>query len=411
MAVETAHRRHDRRHVRQRQRVRRAAARRQQPVMHFPLTQGIIFQRKVGAVQAVDGVSFSVKRARPSGWWASLVAASPRPAARSCSSTSRPPAKSFFKGKDLTKLDGGDMRKMRRHLQMIFQDPYASLNPRMTVGNIVSEPMQIHNLVPKEERNQRVQELLQTVGLNPYFANRYPHEFSGGQRQRIGIARALAANPDFIVCDEPVSALDVSIQAQIVNLLEDLQEQFGLTYLFIAHDLSVVRHISDRVAVMYLGKIVEMAERNALYDDPLHPYTKALLSAVPIPDPVIERKRERIILTGDVPSPINPPSRVSFPHALPVCDGCLQADRPDPGRPGRRALRGLSSLSGFRRIVGAARFRPAQASFRKPRKSQFRDLYRHAAPASGAASEQSHPAAHEADRDGARLLCGGDFRA
>ena len=176
-----------------------------------------------------------------------------------------------FKGKDLTKLNGGDMRKMRRHLQMIFQDPYASLNPRMTVGNIVSEPMQIHNLVPKKERTQRVQELLETVGLNPYFANRYPHEFSGGQRQRIGIARALAANPDFIVADEPVSALDVSIQAQIVNLLEDLQERFGLTYLFIAHDLSVVKHISDRVAVMYLGKIVEMADRNELYEDPAAP--------------------------------------------------------------------------------------------------------------------------------------------
>ena len=297
-------------------------------VMHFPLTQGIIFQRKVGAVQAVDGVSFSVKRGETLG----LVGESgcgKSTTGRAILQLYKPTAGEVnFNGRDLTKLDGGDMRKMRRHLQMIFQDPYASLNPRMTVGNIVSEPMQIHKLVPKRERTERVQELLQTVGLNPYFANRYPHEFSGGQRQRIGIARALAANPDFIVADEPVSALDVSIQAQIVNLMEDLQDQFGLTYLFIAHDLSVVRHISDRVAVMYLGKIVELADRNALYDDPLHPYTKALLSAVPIPDPVIEKQRERIILTGDVPSPINPPSGCHFhtrcPYMMP--DICPKVD-------------------------------------------------------------------------------------
>ncbi|MEZ4507972.1 MAG: dipeptide ABC transporter ATP-binding protein [Thermomicrobiales bacterium] len=296
-------------------------------VMHFPLTQGIIFQKKVGAVQAVDGVSLAVKKGETLG----LVGESgcgKSTTGRAILQLYKPTSgEVIFNGQDLTKLDGGSMRKMRRHLQMIFQDPYASLNPRMTVGSIVSEPMQIHNLVPKNQRNQRVQELLQTVGLNPYFANRYPHEFSGGQRQRIGIARALAANPDFIVCDEPVSALDVSIQAQIVNLLEDLQNEFGLTYLFIAHDLSVVRHISDRVAVMYLGKIVELADRNALYEDPLHPYTKALLSAVPIPDPVIERKRERIILTGDVPSPINPPSGCHFHTRCPyVMDVCKKID-------------------------------------------------------------------------------------
>jgi len=228
-----------------------------------------------------------------------------------------------FEGTDLTKIGGERLRKMRKRMQMIFQDPYASLNPRMTVGSIVAEPLEIHKLARGKEKRARVQELLKLCGLNPYFVNRYPHEFSGGQRQRIGIARALAVNPAFIVADEPISALDVSIQAQIINLLEDLQDQFQLTYLFIAHDLSVVRHISDRVAVMYLGRIVELASRDEMYLHPAHPYTKALLSAVPIPDPRIERKRERIILTGDVPTPIDPPSGCRFhtrcPIAIEVC--------------------------------------------------------------------------------------------
>jgi oligopeptide transport system ATP-binding protein len=236
----------------------------------------------------------------------------------------------YFEGVDITKTKGEDLRKMRRRMQMIFQDPYASLNPRMTVGSIIGEPLEVHNIgANKKERQERVQELLKTVGLNPYFVNRYPHEFSGGQRQRIGVARALAVNPAFIVCDEPISALDVSIQAQIINLLEDLQDELGLTYLFIAHDLSVVRHISDRIAVMYLGKIVELADRDELYENPMHPYTQALLSAVPIPDPKIETQRKRIILEGDVPSPANPPKGCNFSTRCPrVMDICRTEDPP-----------------------------------------------------------------------------------
>jgi oligopeptide transport system ATP-binding protein len=229
----------------------------------------------------------------------------------------------YFEGQDLVEMKGEQLRRMRRRMQMIFQDPYASLNPRMTVGSIVGEPLEVHNVATGRERQERVQELLQMVGLNPYFVNRYPHEFSGGQRQRIGVARALALNPSFIVCDEPISALDVSIQAQVVNLLEELQEQLGLTYLFIAHDLSMVRHISDRVAVMYLGKIVELTDRDTLYANPKHPYTEALLSAVPIPDPEVEERRRRIILEGDVPSPANPPVGCNFstrcPKVMQVC--------------------------------------------------------------------------------------------
>jgi oligopeptide transport system ATP-binding protein len=233
----------------------------------------------------------------------------------------------YFEDQSLTEMKGEALRRMRRRMQMIFQDPYASLNPRMTVGDIIGEPMLVHNILKGKERRDRVQELLRVVGLNPYFVNRYPHEFSGGQRQRIGVARALALNPEFIICDEPISALDVSIQAQIINLLEDLQDEFNLTYLFIAHDLSVVRHISDRIAVMYLGKIVELTGRTELYDNPLHPYTQALLSAVPIPDPVVEEQRQRVILEGDVPSPANPPVGCNFNTRCPVVmDICKEQD-------------------------------------------------------------------------------------
>jgi oligopeptide transport system ATP-binding protein len=297
--------------------------------MHFPLTQGIIFQRKVGAVRAVDGLSFSIRKGETMG----LVGESgcgKSTTGRAILQLHRPTSGTVqFEGVELTRLKGEPLRKMRRQMQMIFQDPYASLNPRMTVGSIIGEPLDIHNLAKGKEKQQRVEELLRVVGLNPYFANRYPHEFSGGQRQRIGIARALAVNPSFIVCDEPISALDVSIQAQIINLLEELQDEFGLTYLFIAHDLSVVRHISDRIAVMYLGKIVELADRLDLYENPLHPYTKALLSAVPIPDPAIERKRERIILTGDVPSPVAPPPGCRFHTRCPLADTICREQEPE----------------------------------------------------------------------------------
>ena len=292
--------------------------------MYFPVTKGIIVQKKVADIKAVDGVTLHIKKGETLG----LVGESgcgKTTVGRAILQLYKPTAGEVnFEGKDLTKLGNRELRAMRRRMQIIFQDPYSSLNPRMTAGAIVGEPMIIHNTVPnKAERNAQVEELLRTVGLNPYMKDRYPHEFSGGQRQRIGVARALAVRPSFIVCDEPISALDVSIQAQLINLLEDLQEQFNLTYLFIAHDLAVVRHISDRVLVMYLGKTMELADRLELYENPMHPYTKALLSAVPIPDPVIEAKRERIILTGDVPSPLRPPSGCVFhtrcPIAIDVC--------------------------------------------------------------------------------------------
>jgi oligopeptide transport system ATP-binding protein len=298
--------------------------------MHFPITRGIIFQRQVGAIKAVDGLDFTLYRGETLG----LVGESgcgKSTTGRAILQLHRPTDGAVvFEGKDLTKTKGEELRKMRRRMQMIFQDPYASLNPRMTVGSIIGEPLEVHGIGSgRKDRQERVQELLKTVGLNPYFVNRYPHEFSGGQRQRIGIARALAVNPAFIVCDEPISALDVSIQAQIINLLEDLQDELGLTYLFIAHDLSVVRHISDRIAVMYLGKIVELADRDELYANPKHPYTQALLSAVPIPDPQIEGQRRRIILEGDVPSPANPPKGCNFSTRCPrVMDVCRTQDPP-----------------------------------------------------------------------------------
>ncbi|MHB0856604.1 MAG: ABC transporter ATP-binding protein [Anaerolineae bacterium] len=295
--------------------------------MYFPITRGIVVQRHVGDIKAVDGLSFGIRRGETLG----LVGESgcgKSTTGRCILQLYRPTAGQVrFDGQNLTEMKGEALRRMRRRMQMIFQDPYASLNPRMTVGSIIGEPLDVHNLLAPRERQERVQELLQIVGLNPYFVNRYPHEFSGGQRQRIGVARALAVQPDFIVCDEPISALDVSIQAQIINLLEALQDQFGLTYLFIAHDLSVVRHTSDRVAVMYLGKIVELTDRSLLYNNPLHPYTRALLSAVPIPDPMVEEKRQRMILEGDVPSPANPPSGCRFRTRCPLkIDVCAQVD-------------------------------------------------------------------------------------
>ncbi|MGW9026343.1 ABC transporter ATP-binding protein [Streptomyces sp. NPDC055722] len=282
-------------------------------VKHYPLTRGILFKKQVGSVKAVDGVDFTLGRGETlgivgeSGCGKSTVA-------RMLVNLERPTAGSItYRGEDITRLSGRALKAVRRNIQMVFQDPYTSLNPRMTVGDIVGEPYEIHpEAAPKGERRRRVQELLDVVGLNPEYVNRYPHQFSGGQRQRIGIARALALRPEIIVADEPVSALDVSVQAQVINLMAGLQDEFGLSYVFIAHDLSIVRHISDRVAVMYLGRIVETGRDAEIYEHPTHPYTQALLSAVPVPDPEARERRERIILSGDVPSPAAIPSGCRF---------------------------------------------------------------------------------------------------
>ncbi|MDQ6825875.1 MAG: dipeptide ABC transporter ATP-binding protein [Candidatus Eremiobacteraeota bacterium] len=294
---------------------------------YFPIRAGLL-SRHVADVRAVDGVDFSI----PAGETLGLVGESGsgkttvgRVLLRLLPATS---GEVYFKGDNVLAMDRSELRRLRKEIQIIFQDPYASLNPRMTVGDIVSEPLRIHGIATGSAAEDKTQALLKMVGLQPYHANRYPHEFSGGQRQRIGIARALAVDPKFIVCDEPVSALDVSIQAQVINLLEDLQGQLGLTYLFIAHDLSVVRHISTRVAVMYVGKIVELADRDDLYLNPMHPYTQALLSAIPIPDPNVEHRRKRIILTGDVPSPVNPPSGCRFHTRCPVAFDRCKVDVP-----------------------------------------------------------------------------------
>jgi oligopeptide transport system ATP-binding protein len=300
-------------------------------VKYFPVMRGLLISKKVADVKAVDDISFFIRKGETLG----MVGESgcgKTTAARTILQLYRPTSgQVLFEGIDLAAVKGRQLRQMRRKMQMIFQDPYGSLNPRMSCGNIIGEPLIVHKITrSRSEYRDQVGELLNTVGLNTHMASRFPHEFSGGQRQRIGVARALAVRPSFIACDEPVSALDVSIQAQLINLLEELQQEFGLTYLFVAHDLSVVRHISDRIVVMYLGKIAEIADRNELYENPLHPYTKALLSAVPIPDPVVEAQRERIVLTGDVPSPLNPPPGCVFNPRCPVATGeCSGSDISD----------------------------------------------------------------------------------
>ncbi|HQK43062.1 MAG TPA: dipeptide ABC transporter ATP-binding protein [Anaerolineaceae bacterium] len=293
---------------------------------YFPVSRQL-FRTQRRYVIAVDDVSFDVLKGETLGL-VGETGCGKTTVARTILQLYRPTSgKVLFDGVDLASLQENDLRKMRSRMQMIFQDPYASLNPRMTVGAIISAPLDVHTALTQKEKRERVQELLKLVGLNPDFVNRYPHEFSGGQRQRIGIARALALNPDLVICDEPISSLDVSIQAQVVNLLEELQDKLGLTYIFVAHDLSMVRHISDRMVVMYLGKVMELADRNEIYLHPLHPYTRALMSAVPIPDPDKARNRKRIILKGDIPSPLNPPHGCNFNTRCPMAaERCFQED-------------------------------------------------------------------------------------
>jgi len=298
--------------------------------MYFPVKSGVLFQKHVADIKAVDDVSFFIRKGETLG----LVgeSGSGKTTIGRCILRLYQPTSGeiLFDGQDVTKMKSGPLRRARRGMQMIFQDPYSSLDPRQNCGSIIGEPLIIHKMVKsKAEYQEQIADLLTVVGLNPYMGTRYPHEFSGGQRQRIGVARSLAVRPSLIVADEPVSALDVSIQAQVINLLEELQEQFNLTYLFIAHDLSVVRHISDRVAVMYLGHIMEVAGRDELYENPLHPYTKALMSAVPIPDPIIESQRERIVLTGDIPSPLHPPSGCVFHTRCPIAIGECEQGVPE----------------------------------------------------------------------------------
>ena len=297
-------------------------------VKHFPIKKGFLFTKQVGEIRAVDGISFEVKRGETFG----LVGESgcgKSTTGRAILQLHRPTSGHvYLDGQDLTQLKSQELRQMRRRMQIIFQDPYASLNPRMTVGEIIGEPLIVHRVASGKAVQERMEELLVLVGLDPRFGDRFPHEFSGGQRQRIGVARALALNPSFIVCDEPIAALDVSIQAQVVNLLDDLQNKLHLTYLFIAHDLSMVRHISDRMAVMYLGVLVEMTETEELFARPLHPYTQALMSAVPVPDPVVEEKRRRIILEGDVPSPARVPPGCRFHTRCPIAEARCKVEVP-----------------------------------------------------------------------------------